>query len=598
MIPPSGTLISVEDASGPIQIADRVWWVGHYLEGDPFQCHVYLIENGDQSVLIDPGSPLTFPSSLEKIEKIIPFSHIRTFICHHQDPDIAAALPRIDGMVTRDDAVVVTHWRAKALLRHYGLKRLRFWLIDANDWHLDIGGRDLRFIFTPYAHFPGAFCTFDPVTGTLFSSDLFGGFTEGFSLFAQDESYFEALRPFHEHYMPSREILGSALAKFEPLPIEMIAPQHGSIIPKPLVSFMIHKLQTLDCGLYLLAHGNTDIQRLSLLNRVLNQITQTMITYREFRDVATALAAIARSLLPVDTMEFHAVTADAQILYLSPENRYRGVLQEPTGLIAEILGLDRKAWLDSRETWFQKTTILVTVDGVCTEWPALVVPLFSPDQGKVRAIATLRLFETLPDDSAVDEIVNQISIPLQVALERETILRSLDLERDRYYERSIRDPLTGMYTRIYMQDTMQRLFGLQDRDGVAAVGVLMLDIDHFKSVNDTYGHNQGDIVLRIVAETVIKVVRDGDIPVRLGGEEFAVFTMGRTADDISVLARRLGERIRALTFEGPMAERRITISGGIAVRLRGESLTGLLERADAALYAAKNGGRDCTRIAA
>ncbi|MBF0130542.1 MAG: diguanylate cyclase [Alphaproteobacteria bacterium] len=581
----------------PIQLADRVWWVGHYLDGDPFQCHVYLIENGDRSVLIDPGSPLTFPHTLKKIERIVPFAHIRTFICHHPDPDIVAALPAIDGMITRDDAVVVTHWRGEALMRHYGLERLRFWLIDAHDWHLDIGGRDLRFVFTPYAHFPGAFCTFDPTSGTLFSSDLFGGFTKNFSLFAKDESYFEDMRPFHEHYMPSRDILSNALLKMEQLPIERIAPQHGSVIEGPLVDFVIRKLQTLDCGLYLLARGNTDIQRLSLLNRVLHQITQTMVIYREFRDVATALASIARSLLPVEALEFHAVVGDKQVLYLAPENRYRGTLEEPTGRIAEVLGLDRLSWLEQRGAWFQRTTTLVTVEGKTTEWPALIIPLFSPDQGHVKAIAVLRLFETLPEDSVVDEIVDQICVPLQVAVERETILRSLDMERERFYERSVRDTLTGMYTRIYMQDTMQRLFGLQDRDGVAAVGVLMLDIDHFKSVNDTYGHNQGDIVLKTVAATVMKVVRDGDIPVRLGGEEFAVFTMGRTAEGISILAKRLGTAIRALTFEGPLSERRITVSGGIAVRHAGESLTDFLERADVALYAAKNDGRDRVHIA-
>ena len=71
------------DTSNPdraIQIADRIWWVGHILPDDPFQCHVYLIENGNQSVLIDPGSKLTFKNTLSKIEEVIPFSHIRYFI--------------------------------------------------------------------------------------------------------------------------------------------------------------------------------------------------------------------------------------------------------------------------------------------------------------------------------------------------------------------------------------------------------------------------------------------------------------------------------------------------------------------------------------
>ncbi len=68
------------DFNHAVQLDDSVWWVGHYLSDDPFQCHVYLIEAGDSSVLVDPGSKLTFPWTLQKIEEIIPFSHIKYFI--------------------------------------------------------------------------------------------------------------------------------------------------------------------------------------------------------------------------------------------------------------------------------------------------------------------------------------------------------------------------------------------------------------------------------------------------------------------------------------------------------------------------------------
>ncbi len=132
----------------------------------------------------------------------------------------------------------------------------------------------------------------------LFSSDIFGGLTPEFSLVARDESYFEAMRPFHEHYMPSRDILGYALRAIERHPVRMIAPQHGSIIPEHLVGSMIDKLKTLECGLYLIARGDTDIQRLSQLNQTLRDITQTMLVYRDFRDIAGSLLDITRRVLP------------------------------------------------------------------------------------------------------------------------------------------------------------------------------------------------------------------------------------------------------------------------------------------------------------
>lgn len=80
-------------------------------------------------MLLDPGSVLTFGHTLRKIKEIIPFSQIRHFICHHQDPDITGALPLIDQMVSRDDAVLITHWRTQMLIKHCGL-RMPFWLVE------------------------------------------------------------------------------------------------------------------------------------------------------------------------------------------------------------------------------------------------------------------------------------------------------------------------------------------------------------------------------------------------------------------------------------------------------------------------------------
>ena len=193
-----------------IEIAPRVWWVGAPLAGDPFQCHCYLVEQGDQSVFIDPGSRLTWPKTLEKIRSIMDPGQIRYLVCHHQDPDITACLPELRTVIDRDDLTIVTHWRTQALLKHYGLS-VQYYLVDEHDWKLPLQDRTLEFVFTPYAHFPGAFCTYDPESTILFSSDLFGGFTSEFSLLAEDETYFEAMQPFHEHYMPSRDILDYAL---------------------------------------------------------------------------------------------------------------------------------------------------------------------------------------------------------------------------------------------------------------------------------------------------------------------------------------------------------------------------------------------------
>ncbi len=582
----AATGVAMPDPARAIEIAERVWWVGHFLEGDSFQCHVYLLEHGEDSVLFDPGSALTFAHTLRKIEQVTAFSSIRYFVCHHQDPDITGVLPLIDRMVARDDAVIVTHWRAEALLKHYAL-RLPFWRVDAHDWQLDLGGRELRFVFTPYAHFPGAFVTFDTATGTLFSSDLFGGFTEGFSLFAEDESYFDRLRPFHEHYIPSRDILQHALSAIEPLPLTQIAPQHGSIIPGYLIPAIVKRLRHLDCGLFLLSRENTDVKRLMELNRALKDITETMMVYRDFKDIAQSLTTISRRLLPVERLEFHVRTDDDAFLHLTPENRYRGRLSDSVpDPVAGIMAFDREGWMAAHGRLFR------ILDPAPDDRLTIAVPLFSPDRGRADSVALIYLTQPVAESDDLDDVISQIEVPLQVAVERETIYRTIDLERQKFYEASIRDPLTNLFTRYYMEETMRRQTAIHDRDKNAAIGVIMVDVDHFKSINDTFGHNQGDTVLRTVAKCLLDTVRPGDLPVRYGGEEFAIFIVGANLKGLADQAERLRLTIAALQFADPMEDRRITASLGLSIRHQGECLVDFVDRADQALYAAKQGGRN------
>jgi diguanylate cyclase (GGDEF)-like protein len=572
---------------GPIEIAPRTWWLGCALPGDSFQCHSYLIEHGDQSVLIDPGSLLTWPEVKRQVDAIVGLHNVRYFICHHQDPDIAASLPAIDAAVTRPDAVVVTHWRAEALLKHYGLG-LPFWRIDEHDWRLDLGGRNLRFVATPYCHFAGAFATFDARTGTLFSSDLFGGFTETWSLYAQDETYFEQMRPFHEHYMPSREILGYTLSRLDALPIRQIAPQHGSIIPERLVRFMIDRLKTLECGLYLVTDKTTDIRRLSMLNASLREITEALVLYRDFRDIAGHLLEVIRRFLPAASLEFFAAVNRSEVLALVSEARYHGAKLPAPPQIADFLGVPQNDWKARNGASFVQGT-----------WPlgrtggegALIVPLFSPADHAAHGAAVIRLERLVEPTPEVDDLIGGLSLPLQVAVEREMLFRSVEIERESMYQRSIRDPLTGLFSRHYLTDQLNRLCSLQDRGSDVSLGLIMFDIDNFKSINDRFGHLAGDRVLAAVSRVLLTHSRATDIPVRFGGEEFALFAVTAGPSTNEALAERIREGVANLTLpeiEGAS----VTISGGVAMRAAYEPIEAFMARADRALYRAKNTGRN------
>ena len=86
-----------------IEIAKDIYWIGMYLENDPFQCHPYLIKNGDESILIDPGSMLEFKETVRKVKSVIDMKSIKYIVLHHQDPDLVAAVPEIEKLIDRDD---------------------------------------------------------------------------------------------------------------------------------------------------------------------------------------------------------------------------------------------------------------------------------------------------------------------------------------------------------------------------------------------------------------------------------------------------------------------------------------------------------------
>jgi flavorubredoxin len=238
------------DTSEAVQIAPNIYWVGMHLKDDPFQCHPYLIKNGDESILVDPGSMLEFDETIRKVKSVIDIKSVKYIILHHQDPDLAAAVPEIEKLINRDDLLIVTHSRMSLLIKHY-LVTSSYYEIDKHGNQLVTStGFKLEFYTTPYCHSPGAFVSYEPDNKTLFSGDIFGGIEESWDFYA-DETYFLKAKPFHQEYMPSKDIFNYALGKIEKLDINLIAPQHGSIIEKKYIKNLINDMKNLDCGLYI-----------------------------------------------------------------------------------------------------------------------------------------------------------------------------------------------------------------------------------------------------------------------------------------------------------------------------------------------------------
>jgi diguanylate cyclase (GGDEF)-like protein len=187
-------------------------------------------------------------------------------------------------------------------------------------------------------------------------------------------------------------------------------------------------------------------------------------------------------------------------------------------------------------------------------------------------------------------------VTLGVFLLRRHVQQLLDHTR----ELSSTDPLTGLSNRRFLIEQAPRVWRQARRDG-QRVAALVLDLDHFKRLNDAFGHATGDAVLRRVAEALGATVRPADVLARTGGEELLV--LGLVSDHGE--ARHLAERLRqAVADSGASLQRPVTVSIGVALTRPGygeeptDALWRLVDRADAAMYEAKQDGRDRVVLAA
>ncbi len=213
----------------------------------------------------------------------------------------------------------------------------------------------------------------------------------------------------------------------------------------------------------------------------------------------------------------------------------------------------------------------------------LVLPLVAQD----RALGTLVVGRTVPDPISprrremLEVIANQVAVSLQNA---------------RLYARmeelATTDELTGLPNRRTFEDRLEKAVA-RHRRGERRLGLIMLDVDHFKAVNDTYGHAVGDRVLERVADVLQESVREIDVPARFGGEEFAVVLEEANREQASMVAERIRSDIEALDFEAAEGRFSCTVSLGVSLWPEDASqLDELVECADEALYASKEGGRN------
>ncbi len=183
---------------------------------------------------------------------------------------------------------------------------------------------------------------------------------------------------------------------------------------------------------------------------------------------------------------------------------------------------------------------------------------------------------------------------LKVELEGRS--RELEVALVKVRELAMRDDLTGLYNRRQLMEYLQRQKALADRNTLS-FAVCYVDLDHFKRVNDRFGHRQGDDVLRAFADIARRVVREEDFVARMGGEEFVMVLTNATLTDAVRVAERLRRQTQLMVIHPDAPDFAVTASVGIAAYRMREAVEQLLARADTAMYAAKTQGRNRVVVA-
>ncbi len=349
-----------------------------------------------------------------------------------------------------------------------------------------------------------------------------------------------------------------------------------------------------------------EMRERSLAQQELNQQTHRVMQELQSRsNRAMTLAKMAELLQScVDLKDaFSVITGMAPKIF--PELRGAALLLNSPRDLLEVVaswsGCNLSAAVFApQDCWALRTGHLHTVAAgdvtarcrhvAAGEGPYFCLPLFS--QGEAAGVVHFQIVDAAPAPEPL--MLSATMFAEQVGMS----ISNLRL-REALHSQSIRDPLTGLYNRRYLEEMTQR----ETRRAVRSecgLGLLILDLDHFKQINDTYGHDAGDSVLREAASFLVKSVRAEDFVCRFGGEEFVVVLPMADLKATQARAERIRSRLRELSvLHNGQSLGMITASIGVAaLPEHGTSPKELLEAADAALYLAKREGRDRVVVAA
>lgn len=367
--------------------------------------------------------------------------------------------------------------------------------------------------------------------------------------------------------------------------MEAIANQAATAIAKAqLLEQVQHQLGELH-------RAEANLRRQNEFLSALHQITLDLIGRRDLNELFQALVGHAAQLLDAPYGEVTLVEGEALVVHAATFNQPQLIGDRATRdqavLAWQAFDTRRPVVIEDYSAWPHRRDIYANaVLHAVADFPIL---------NNERCFGVLALGRDKPDYVFTPEQILFGSLFAQLAA---LILDNAQL-RENLRQQSIRDPLTGLFNRRYLEATLTREAHRATRRQ-RPLGIIMLDIDHFKRFNDTYGHAGGDLLLSELAHLVQRHIRGDDVPCRYGGEEFTLILPDASLE----VTRQRAETLRVeahqlhLEFDGQLLGR-ITLSLGVAVFPdHGQTVDAVLQAADEALYTAKRGGRNQVCVAA
>ncbi len=451
-----------------------IYYVGQKTLSANIHCNSYLLIEEDMVVLFEPGSVLDFEDVYKNVTDLIDLEDIDLVFVSHPDPDLVSSLPMFEAKGL--NARIICDWKTYEILHFYGIKGKPFY-VDKNDYMLVFdSGRILRFIPAPFAHYSGNVIAYDEMYKTLFSGDLFGGYSKEWTLYA-GEDYHEAMATYHENYMPSSDFIKPIMKHLLSLDIEAILPQHGSIIEGEMVRKSILYLYKLN--FYNSSHiveGVVNNRRHYNFEALINQILARLRNVFPDQEV---LDVFEDSVIDIDPIKFEIISVH--------ERKYR--------------------------LWNYFFNTIYSKKGV--RWLTLVESLVKKIM-RIYHIKKPEIYTRIQSNN--ESIIHDISRDKEKLLDQ---LENLEIEKDKEIKKLDRCKVTNLrYTEVLKKLLTE---DLKSDDYGTHFGVICVYVDNIDYINNNFSMTIGDETLRILSIKIREIVGPKSFVFRHTGPVFYIY---------------------------------------------------------------------------